>query len=76
MCDCIEKINEKLAPDHYLNCTMSFRPGDVERPIIGLIRRDAWKLESRRGKLGSLLCSYCPFCGEKYEDKAATEKAA
>lgn len=32
MCDCIETINAKLAPDHYLNCTMSFRPGEVERP--------------------------------------------
>jgi hypothetical protein len=68
MCECINTINAKLAPDHYLNCTMSFRPGEIERPIIGLIRRDACKLETRRGKPSSFLCSYCPFCGEKYAE--------
>lgn len=75
MCGCIELINSKLAPDHCLNATMAFREGEAERPIIGLIRRDAWKLETRRGKPSSFLASHCPFCGEKYADSIAQEVA-
>lgn len=68
MCTCIADINAKLAPDHTLNCTLAFRAGEVERPIIGLVRRDTWKLETRRNKPSSFLPSFCPFCGEKYQD--------
>lgn len=68
MCNCIEEINKKLAPEHYLNTTMSFRAGEASRPIIGLIRRDQWKLETRRNKPTSFLASFCPWCGEKYVD--------
>jgi hypothetical protein len=75
MCDCINTVNEKLKPDHTLNCTLAFRDGEVERPIIGLIRRDTWKLETRRGKPSSFLASFCPFCGEKYVDSAASVAA-
>ena len=70
-CNCIAEINEKLAPDHFLNCAMAFREGEVERPLIGLIRRDKWALETRRGKPSTFLASYCPFCGTKYEARSA-----
>ena len=76
MCNCIRMINEKLAPDHTLNVTMAFRAGEAERPIIGLIRRDAWKLETRRGRVSSMLASFCPFCGEKIKDAADLARAA
>lgn len=68
-CKCIEEIDAKLAPDHCLNTTLNFREGEVQRSIIGLIRRPEWRLETRRGKPGSFLPSYCPFCGVKYEEK-------
>lgn len=67
-CTCIDDINAKLGPDHGLNATMAFREGEVSRPIIGLIRKDKWTLETRRGKPSYFLPSYCPFCGVKYAD--------
>lgn len=65
MCDCIKTINDQLAPEHMLNCTLDFKGGDGT-PIIGLIRKDKWVLETRRGKRSAFLASFCPFCGEKY----------
>jgi hypothetical protein len=73
MCNCIEGINAKLAPDHSLNCTMAFRKGEIERPIMGLIRRDTWKLENRRGKTSFFVGNYCPFCGAAYAEPASAE---
>lgn len=69
-CGCVADVNAKLAPDHLLNATMTFRAGEPERPIIALIRRDTWKPETRRGRPGFMVASYCPFCGSKYRDEA------
>jgi hypothetical protein len=68
MCDCVEKINKMLEPGgHRLNTAINF-DGRPEVPLISLIRTDAWKIESRRGKPSSFWPSYCPFCGEKYPE--------
>lgn len=74
-CTCIADIDAKLGPDHSLNTTLSFREGEVSRPLIGLIRKDKWTLETRRGKRSSFLCSYCPFCGVKYEEAAIAKSS-
>jgi len=66
-CDCIETVSEKLAPDHRLNTTMVFGEGEISKPMIALIRRDTWTPEKRRGKPGHILCTFCPFCGVRYE---------
>lgn len=75
MCDCIETVNAKLAPDHTLNCTMAFRTGEISRPMIDLIRHPEWKRETRRGKPGFMVASHCPFCGEKYVETMASDAA-
>lgn len=69
MCDCIETINAKLKDGgHRLKTTMTF-DGSPSRPLIPLIRLDAWKIETRRGQPSSFFPSFCPFCGEKYPVK-------
>ena len=60
-CSCTAEI-EKRFPDHMLNTAMF-----SGRVLIDLIRRDNWKRETRRGKIGHAIASYCPFCGTKYE---------
>lgn len=66
MCDCINEINAKLAPDHCVDATMAFRSGEVSIAMIGLIRRDKWRREDRRSKPSFIVASHCPWCGEKY----------
>lgn len=72
MCNCIEDIDAKLAPEHCLDATLNFRPGEVRIALIGLIRRDNYTRESRRGKARTMFANYCPWCGEKYPDWNAT----
>lgn len=71
-CACIDTINEKLAPDHYLSATMTF-DGSPSRALIGLIRRDTWSLETRRSKRRTMAANFCPWCGEKYAHEEQAE---
>lgn len=71
MSNCLTIINDKLAPEHKVNATMGLLPGQIDRPIIGLLRLDKWTLETRRTKRSFIAASYCPFCGEKYPEAAA-----
>lgn len=61
-CSCVQDINKKLEPEHTLNVGMF-----TDQAIIGLIRKDKWDPEKRRGKPRFILASYCPFCGVKYK---------
>jgi len=72
-CSCLDEINKKLAETgHYLNATILAEAfGDVDRPIITIMRLNTWRAETRHGKKGSFLPSYCPFCGTKYPEPAA-----
>lgn len=71
MCDCIEKIDQKLAPDHCLDATVNLM-GGVRRAIIPLIRRDTWCREGRSKKRKSMLANFCPWCGEEYGQNEVT----
>lgn len=74
MCECIDIIELKH-PEHRVNCTLAFREGEVSRPIISLIRNDTWNPEKRRNRVGSVLATFCPFCGERYAKDADANPA-
>lgn len=71
-CPCVDTINEKLAPEHTLNVTLTF-DGSPSRALIGLIRCDTWSLEGRRSKRRTILANYCPWCGVRYFPEDAAE---
>lgn len=67
MCACIGQINEALAeknamldiPQMIHLKTGKTYPG---WPMLKLLKLDSGK----RGRLPTLFCFYCPFCGEQY----------
>lgn len=75
MCGCIEKIDADLAPEHCLDATLNLL-GGAQRPMIGLIRRDKYEIEKRRGKPRFVIASFCPWCGEKYPEATHDEGRA
>lgn len=63
MCDCISSVNQDLAQHNsMLVCTLFGKPNRV---IISTCKVE----EKKRGKLPSMLASFCPFCGEDYAAK-------
>lgn len=68
MCNCIDDVDNKLAPDQCINATMFGHP---RRAVIDLIRKDKWVTENRRSKPKFLIATHCPMCGEKYEKETA-----
>ncbi len=65
-CACIARINGTME-EHRVQATMPLF-GGPSAALIGLIRRDKWTLESRRGKPSFIAATFCPFCGTKYDD--------
>lgn len=69
-CNCIEQINEHLKErkaEIAQRLMLSNQMSDisVSPPIIAT----QWIGKKPRGeKLPVIMASYCPFCGEKYED--------
>ncbi len=67
MCNCVEDVNEKLKSR---NTRLS------QAMVFGGTKGDALMLETEQVETGrgkakavSMFLSYCPFCGEKYEDR-------
>ena len=75
-CNCIDDLDAKLGSEHCVNATMAFARGSVRRAIVGLIRKDKWTAETRRGKPSFVQAEFCPWCGERYVDGAAAKPDA
>ena len=67
MCDCIAKIDERLARDNSRLVTVfTFTPGATLR-----VKLPTEKINPRnRNRMGAL-ATFCPFCGEPYEPAVA-----
>jgi len=71
-CDCIEKINEKLAEMNMALDTSFILGDDLSISRQTLCIGTHWKDESKkvRGKRPTTITvNYCPFCGTKAEGK-------
>lgn len=64
MCDCANKMNEKIAP---MNYRLTRNLLEENPPVL----IEMHKIETRkRTASSSLVATYCPFCGVKYEKRA------
>lgn len=66
MCDCANKVDEKLATRNTrLTRALMFRDTGEHGPNL-LLQTE--QIETGRGKqkAASMFLNYCPFCGEKY----------
>lgn len=75
MCNCITKVNEFLK-DH--NTQVEFPivfNANKGLSVVTAMRISTVKLDTknREGPV-ALFASYCPICGEKYEDKEIEKK--
>lgn len=72
MCDCVKKFDEQLRPH---GCRISInlalpKASDNPQKIRGLISIETERLSDapKRKKSPTVLASFCPFCGTKWED--------
>lgn len=68
MCDCIKITDESLHEkglNTQLNLAISFKDNVPNRVIISTRKVD---LSIKKGPI-VIAASYCPFCGERYEEK-------
>lgn len=65
MCECLPTINSKLRETH--NTIVSSTLGRPSRAVVSTLRFDC----KVRGKPVAMIASYCPFCGENYEEVPA-----
>lgn len=65
MCDCIEKVNELLAPKNgELSVAFSLTTG-IAWPALTVEKID----KRSRIKPPGMVPTHCPFCGERYQDE-------
>lgn len=72
MCQCRERIDEKLA-DQNAKIAVGFTAGFNDGPTLKMgLAASMIELEKadkkKRGALPILMATYCPFCGVKYSD--------
>ena len=71
-CDCIETIERDKLPEHRIDVAICFAGSSlVARTFSRLIRRDNGQVETRRKRHHSIVATFCPFCGERYEPEPA-----
>ena len=65
MCDCAVKFNELLRPKNG-RLVQGF---NFSGESLSLLPTFVWveKIESRKKAPPSVIASFCPFCGEKYQ---------
>lgn len=70
MCDCINKVNEKLKEyNTQIEFPIAFDPNDGMK-IVTSVRISTVKIDTRK-KLGPVgfFATYCPVCGEEYKQE-------
>jgi len=65
-CDCLEQVKallskENLAIKRHLQINFETGKGSLSPPSIVVE-----KIDGKKGKLRTVFCSHCPFCGKKY----------
>lgn len=72
MCSCIDDINTKLGPEQEIRpAILIHRATLVARICVPIYRKDTGKPETRRSKPSTMMATYCPFCGLRYEQEPA-----
>lgn len=69
MCDCVARVNEKLAPK---NGRLAVGLGiTADGQVIGRLLVQTEKLDrNKRGaKVPHVVASFCPFCGDEVKDE-------
>jgi hypothetical protein len=66
-CECLEQVKGQLAEHgvsikRHLQMNFTTGEGRMSPPSIVVEKKDG-----KRGKTPTVFCSYCPFCGVKYE---------
>ena len=73
MCDCVKEINEKLKElPEGKNTMLVTNLFGTPRAVISTCKRD----DKARGKVAILMATFCPFCGEKYQEAVTVADAA
>lgn len=67
MCDCVKNINEKLI-EHNTRISMSFTITRDLSTMGSALTVPTEKIDKKnRKKPMTMIASYCPFCGKKWE---------
>jgi hypothetical protein len=66
-CKCVEDVNAKLAESgcrvtRHMQINFATQMASLSGPCVAVERIG----KSKRGKIPTVLCSYCPFCGKKF----------
>lgn len=70
MCDCITKVDELLAERNgRLYVTINLMNGKAY-PKLGVEKKET----RSRTKPPLMIPTYCPFCGQRYEEEAGVEE--
>lgn len=75
-CDCITKLDEKLA-EHNSRISTGFTFGSEGRPGYAFPALETEKIDKRNRKKISVIPTYCPFCGTAYrnEESARSDRS-
>lgn len=67
MCDCIENVEKRLkAQDPPNNTMLLLNLLGPRRALVATCKRD----DKKRQKPSYMMATFCPFCGEKYPERA------
>ena len=75
MCDCIKTLDAKLKDQGVGIWATIPLTGGPSVALIPLIRLDKHEIETRRNKPKMVAATYCPWCGERYQDVAGRKVA-